>query len=147
MYSIQQLAEWLLAKESMTNKKLQKMAYYSVAWSYALLEKQVFEEDEFQAWVHGPVSPVLYHDYKENKWEEIPNNGIEAPKFDGEIEELLESVWFTYGEETGNGLEALSHSERPWIVARSGYSENENCDVVIKKEDMKSFYLSIYEED
>ncbi|EFQ5577228.1 DUF4065 domain-containing protein [Listeria monocytogenes] len=147
MYSIQQLAEWLLAKESMTNKKLQKMAYYSVAWSYTLLEKQVFKEDEFQAWVHGPVSPVLYEEYKKNGWEEIPNEGIEAPKFDGEIEELLESVWFTYGEETGNGLEALSHSERPWIVARSGYNENEICQVTIKKEDMQSFYLSIYEKD
>ena len=58
--------------------------------------------------------------------------------------ELLESVWETYGDHTGNALEALSHSEPPWIEARVGYAPNERCNVPISVELMKKYYSSIY---
>ena len=65
---ITQLADWFLSKESMTPKKLQKLCYYAVAWGYALLNRRIFNDDEFHAQIHGPVSPTLYHTYGE-KWE------------------------------------------------------------------------------
>lgn len=144
MNTIGQLADWLLSRESMTNKKLQKMAYYSVAWGYALFGKKIFMDDEFEAWVHGPVSPVLYHEFKGNGWNPIPNEDIEKPNFDKEIVDLLESVWLTYGDETGNALEALTHEEDPWRNARKGYSSDQSCNNIIDPEDMEKYYKSIY---
>ena len=58
--------------------------------------------------------------------------------------DLLEDVWKTYGDKTGNALEALTHRELPWIEARRGYAENERCTVVISPETMKTYYKSIY---
>jgi uncharacterized phage-associated protein len=58
MNTIQQIAQWFLCKESMTHKKLQKLCYYAQAWNLALHNSELFE-DRFEAWVHGPVSPVL----------------------------------------------------------------------------------------
>ena len=58
--------------------------------------------------------------------------------------ELLEDVWETYGDKTGNALEALTHRELPWIEARRGYDEDERCTVVISPESMKQYYRSIY---
>lgn len=92
MLTVIDLADWFLAKESMTHKKLQKLCYYAVAWGYTLMNKQIVENDEFQAWVHGPVSPVLYEKYKFAGWNSIQKKDV-APKFQGDIEEL----WNQYG--------------------------------------------------
>ncbi len=144
--SIQDVANWFLAKESMTHKKLQKMCYYAVAWGYALTNDKIVKDDEFQAWVHGPVSKTLYTKYKDNGWNLLP-------KFEGEltvpdnVNELLESVWVTYGDKDGNELEALSHIEQPWMKAREGIDESQRSESPIDPEDMKSYYLSIYRGD
>jgi len=42
-----------------TNLKLQKLLFYSQAWYLALKDDYIFEED-FQAWVHGPVLVSQY---------------------------------------------------------------------------------------
>lgn len=137
------LANWFLAKkEEITHKKLQKLCYYSVAWGWALMGKSIAKRDTFEAWQHGPVSPVLYKKYVGNGWNTLP-------KFDGEVSfhedllELLESVWFTYGAKSGNELEALSHSERPWIQARAGLPDNAPSKNPIDTGVMKDFYNSI----
>lgn len=144
--TIEDLADWFLAKEPMTHKKLQKLCYYAVAWGYALMGKQIVEDDEFQAWVHGPVSPKLYQKYKTNGWNTIKSNKP-APEFDEDVKELLESVWATYGDQSGNALEALSHSEKPWREARLDLRDDETGQVVISPESMKVFYSSIYTGD
>ena len=56
----------------------------------------------------------------------------------------MENVWDTYGENTGNALEALTHRELPWTEARRGYNPEERCTVVISPDTMKSYYKSIY---
>ncbi len=75
----------------MTPKKLQKLCYYAVAWGYALLNRRIFNDDEFQAWIHGPVSPTLYHKYKKYGWNLIAKSN-RKPVFGDDVEELLESV-------------------------------------------------------
>lgn len=57
--SVLDVAEWFLHRKSFTHKQLQKLCYYAQAWHCALLNKTLFDE-EIQAWVHGPVCPVLY---------------------------------------------------------------------------------------
>lgn len=142
-YSIYDVADWFLSKAAMTHKKLQKLCYYAQAWSYALKNRRLIRAD-FQAWVHGPVSPALYDRFKNFGYDTIRLRGEYKCNMKEEDIELLENVWETYGEQTGNSLEALTHRELPWLEARKGYGENEKCTVVISPEVMKKYYKSIY---
>lgn len=142
-YSIYDVANWFLSKGDMTQKKLQKLCYYAQAWCYALKEKRLIKSD-FQAWVHGPVSPALYDRFKQFGYDTIKIIGTYKCNIAKEDISLLEDVWETYGDKTGNALEALTHRELPWIEARRGYAENERCTVVISSETMKKYYKSIY---
>ena len=63
---------FILSKEAMTPKKLQKLCYYYKAWGLALYDEDLLPDREFEAWVHGPVNPVLYGVYKNFFWNEIP---------------------------------------------------------------------------
>ncbi len=143
-YSIFDISDWFLSKEAMTPKKLQKLSYYFVAWGYALYNASLISDTVFQAWVHGPVSPELYNKYREYGWNDIEQKEDNSKLFDSKTLELLESVWFTYGDKSANELEALTHSEDPWKNAREGLKEMEPSDKPIDTEDMKEYYLSIY---
>lgn len=142
-YSIVEIANWFLNKESMTHKKLQKLCYYAQAWNYTLKTTKLIDTC-FEAWVHGPVSPVLYERFKTFGYNTIKMTGEYVASIEQEDEEILESVWETYGEYTGNALEALTHTEEPWKEARKGYAPIEKCQVIIELEDMKQYYETIY---
>lgn len=142
-YSIFDVANWFLSKGAMTQKKLQKLCYYAQAWGYALKGYRL-ENTDYQAWVHGPVSPALWERFKSFGYDTIQIKGSSKQPFDKEDIKLLEDVWDTYGHNTGNALEALAHRELPWIEARRGYEPNEKCTVVISPSTMASYYKSIY---
>ncbi|MDO5140703.1 MAG: DUF4065 domain-containing protein [Eubacteriales bacterium] len=144
-YSVYDVANWFLLKGNMTHKKLQKLCYYAQAWCYALKNYRLVDSD-FQAWVHGPVSPALYERFRDFGYEVIHAYVSQKVFFDEEDEALLNDVWDTYGDKTGNALEMLSHTEYPWIEARRGYSANERCNVIISPESMRKYYNSIYQQ-
>lgn len=143
-YDILDIAQWFLSKEPMTPKKLQKLTYYAEAWSNALFERPLISDDNFEAWVHGPVSPKLYNKYRKHKWQEIPEKEDNSSLFNDEDLDLLESVWVTYGHNSANDLEALTHTEAPWRNARAGLNDDESSNNVISTEDMKNYYSRIY---
>lgn len=145
-YSVYDVADWFLCKSDMTHKKLQKLCYYAQAWCYALKGYRLIDTD-FEAWVHGPVSPALWERFKIFGYSTITLKGRKILDFAPEDKELLENVWDTYGDHTGNALEALTHRELPWIEARKGYSPDENCDRVISPKIMTDYYRSIYSGD
>ena len=142
-YSIFDVANWFLSKENMTQKKLQKLCYYAQAWCYALKGYRL-EDTDYQAWVHGPVSPALWERFKIFGYNIICIKGNYTAPFEKEEIQLLEDVWDTYGDNTGNALEALTHRELPWLEARRGYEPDERCTVVISPDTMASYYKSIY---
>ncbi|GAB6199750.1 Panacea domain-containing protein [Lactiplantibacillus plantarum] len=147
--SIFDAANWFLKKESMSDKKLQKLCYYMYAWGQALLRKQVFQDTIFQAWAHGPVSPELYHECKEYGWTNIPKDKFSnASSITNEdIKHLLESVWVTYGDKDANELEALTHREAPWILARAGAQSGERSNNPLSDSVVREFYQGIYNGD
>ncbi|WP_420329182.1 Panacea domain-containing protein [Lactiplantibacillus plantarum] len=147
MYQIDDIAAWFINKEPMSDKKLQKMSYYAIAWGWALFNKSIVTNDRFEAWVHGPVSPKLYQEYRDFGWNDIAEPVSGTPDFDDNITGLLESVWATYGDKSGNELEALTHSEAPWQEARFGLQPNDSSNNVISTQTMRKFYLSIYSGD
>ncbi|UKS54139.1 Panacea domain-containing protein [Mycoplasma feriruminatoris] len=147
-YSYKDVTNWFLSKESMTHKKLQKLTYYAEAWSWALLNHGILSDTNFQAWIHGPVSPELWEVYKDYGWNDIPKKDfVKSDLFDEKTLDILDAVWTTYGEKSGYELECLSHSEDPWKKARRGLPEFQPSNNIINSNDMKSYYRSIYNGD
>jgi len=142
-YNVVDIANWFLAKAPMSHLKLQKLCYYAQAWNYALNDSRLIDSD-FQAWVHGPVAPVLFEKFRGFGFETIRIKGNYKSRIDDEDIEILESVWKTYGGYAPSSLEALTHRELPWMEARIGYKPEERCQVVILPSTMKKYYLSIY---
>ena len=142
-YSVYTIAAWFLEKGDMTHKKLQKLCYYAQAWCYALKNFRLADTD-FQAWIHGPVSPALYDRFKCFGYNTIHMKSRIDLRIDADDVSFLEDVWDTYGDKSGNALEALSHRETPWLEARRGYAADERCTVAISPEVMRDYYRSIH---
>lgn len=151
--SINSLIEWFLHKEQMSHKKIQKLCYYAQAWSQTLNDADIVDGIEFEAWVHGPVNTGIWNACKKFGWRDImiDSEYVEKSKeecqdaFDENQIRVLELVWDTYGEYSADDLEALTHSEKPWIEAREGKAQFQNCSTKISRETMKSFYIDLYE--
>lgn len=132
------MARAFLSISEMTNKKLQKMCYYAKAWYLAIYDQNIIS-DSFEAWVHGAVQPDLYRYYKKYGFANIPRE-MNRNMIPEEFLSFAQEIYDSYGHLTGDELEALNHSEMPWIKAREGYKPWENCNVVISEDDMKEYY-------
>jgi len=77
------IAEFHEAEDFITNMKVQKLLYYVQGWHLGLYGAPVFDE-QFQAWVHGPVQYEVYNEYKNYRWNLI-SEPIEKPKFEPEF--------------------------------------------------------------
>lgn len=127
--------------KGLTNKKLQKLLYYSQAWSLVLRNKKLFKEN-IEAWVHGPAVPKVYLKYRKFGHEEIEiqvEPKVLQDLSEDEIE-LLDSVWKVYGKYDADYLELLTHNETPWQKARKGHRPYEASTNVISTRTMKDFY-------
>lgn len=145
------VAQWFLSKAAMTHKKLQKLCYYAQAWHCALYKRPMFQEP-FEAWVHGPVCRALYARYADMRWDAIPKfseddgKAIEAQFGKSESELMvLNAVYDTYGELSGDQLERLTHSEAPWREARGDAGPLDARDTVISCTSMEDFYWKQYQ--
>lgn len=150
-YSIFDVANWFLSQATMSPKKLQKLCYYAEAWTQTLLEKGLVNNTQFQAWRHGPVSHELYQKYKEYGWNNIPMLTEYENIFadDEPVLNVLHSVWQTYGDKSANELEALTHQDDPWILARNraDADHRDASQEIILPDDMKAFYGKLYQGD
>lgn len=132
----------------MSHLKLQKLLYYCQAYHLASFKTELFEED-FEAWVHGPVcrnvydiikgKSILYSDveYSEYDFDStiILKDVVSSDQF-----ELLNDVLKPLSTWTGSELETATHNETPWIIARGSKKPNENCNEIISKEEMLKYY-------
>jgi len=127
----------------MSNKKLQKICYYVYAW-YLALYNQKIAPIEFEAWVHGPVSRELYNYFKNYGWNDIPQHyGFILA--DNATITFAEKIWDMYGSYSADDLEKMTHTELPWKNARTGYKYYESSDVLLKDEDIKTYFCSLKE--
>lgn len=121
-----------------SNLKLQKLVYYAQAWHLAVYNAPLFDED-FEAWVHGPVIPALYYEYKQFGWKPILKE-VERPSFSQELQELLDEVTDEYFACDAFELEQMTHQEDPWIEARKSLPKDEASNVIIPKQLMGDYY-------
>jgi len=153
------IANYIIAKSDnvgdlITNKKLQKILYYVKAWGVVYFDDGVINDD-FEAWIHGPVCSSVYQEYKHFEYKPlsidykclsssqyINNFKSKFGKTQKEKDkiEMIDAVFNKYATLTSFQLELLTHSEMPWIEAREGLSPIENSSNIIKEETMKNFY-------
>jgi uncharacterized phage-associated protein len=123
--------------------KLQKLVYYSQAWSLVWDESPLFTEP-IEAWISGPVVPVLYREHKGKYL--IGENDISK----GNAENLNKSQKLTivkvlkyYGKKNSQWLSDLTHSEDPWKEAREGLDPDIRGDKEISLSSMQEYYSSL----
>lgn len=151
MATYKDIADYFIALSNdtgnlITNLKLQKLVYYAQAWHLAVFKTPLFEDD-FQAWVHGPVIPDLYHAYKHFAYNPIAEDKAPSEEiftsFDSELQTILSDVTEEYFGRTAYELEQLTHAEDPWIEARGNLSADSSSSNIIPKDKMKSYYSTL----
>lgn len=145
---LQAVADFFIVKankesRNITNKQLQKLAYYAKAWNLVFNNKQELYPEQIEAWVHGPAIRNLYSRYKKFGYLPITESPVSPDIFSKVEHQVLEDVWNVYGKYDGDYLELLTHSEQPWIDARGQVNTAQRTTTVISNEAMESFYSSL----
>lgn len=143
MANIFDTAKYILEQSGvMSTMKLQKLCYYSQAWSLVWDDMPLFDED-FQAWANGPVCPELFYKtqgmYSVSAKDETGGTGDLS---DGQKDTINRVVAY-YGKHDAQWLSQLTHMEEPWRKARTGLPQGVACANVITKESMAMYYGSL----
>jgi len=137
------VAEYILRKRGpLSAMKLQKLVYYSQAWSLVWDEKPIFS-DKIKAWANGPVVPSLYHRHKGRFMVEPGSIGGDASLLEPSDYETVDAVLGFYGDKSAQWLSDLSHQEGPWRQARDGTADGENSESEITHAAMAEYYSTM----
>lgn len=139
MANVFDTAKYILEKKGeMSTMKLQKLCYYSQAWSL-VWDDPLFDED-FQAWENGPVCPELFQKTK-GRYSVVADDetGGENNLTDSQ-KETIDVVLNHYGGHNAQWLSQLTHMEEPWKAARADLPTNASSNNVITKESMAMYY-------
>jgi uncharacterized phage-associated protein len=142
MATAHDVANYILEKLGrMTAMKLQKLVYYSQAWSLVWDEKPLFRE-RIEAWVNGPVVPNLYRvhrgQFDVKDWPHGDPDNLNALQC-----ETVDIVLDFYGDKSSQWLSELTHSEQPWKDARQGLAPTDRGGNEITHASMHEYYSSI----
>ncbi|TGO02460.1 phage-associated protein [Candidatus Thiomargarita nelsonii] len=100
------------AGDLVSNLKLQKLVYYAQGINLALSDQPLFPE-ALEAWIHGPVVPVLFHTYK--RAGAIPPPGdMDFSIYCVQTREVLDEVYTVFGQFSAWKLYQMTHEEPPW---------------------------------
>ena len=143
MATAHDVAAYILREQGeMTAMKLEKLVYYSQAWSLVWDEEPMFQ-DSIQAWVNGPVVPTLYQRhrgmFKVSSWPDGDPSGLT-----GKQRETIDSVLKYYGSKSSQWLSDLTHREAPWLEARKGLEPGDPGRRVISHASMAEYYSNPY---
>lgn len=128
-------------KGSMTTMKLQKLVYYSQAWSLVWDEQPLFEEP-IEAWANGPVVRDLF-DYHRGMYQ-ISSMPIGNPRLlNQEQRDTVDAVLEYYGNQPAQWLIDLTHMEEPWNQTRKGLPIQERGNRVIPLDMIADYYSSL----
>jgi len=144
MATVFDVAKYVLSSVGqVTSMKLQKLVYYSQAWSLAWDDEPLFSED-FQAWANGPVCPELF---KEHKGHFRLSTDFFGKYVDGVLSpeqiDTIDIVLKDYADMAPHELSNLTHREYPWINARGNTPPGMPCENIIEKEVMRDYYAGI----
>lgn len=144
---LESAACYLLRQTSeITPLALQKLLYFAQGFQMAFTGKFLFQED-CEAWIHGPVYREIYFRYKSYGFTPIEEKDIPLHNLNLEEEEqeLLHQIVVSFGCYSGKVLEAMTHTEEPWRIARAGLREGDSSDRLIRKSDMEVHFRTVKE--
>lgn len=140
MAKVFDVAKYILEKiGTMSTMKLQKLCYYCQAWSLVWDEQPLFEE-EFYAWMNGPVCRELFQITKGKFLVSAEDEPGDSSKLTEDQKETIDAVLAYYAEHDAQWLSRLTHMEDPWKIARGDAAEGEYCDNIITKASMAEYY-------
>ncbi|QRQ59970.1 Panacea domain-containing protein [Sphingobacterium multivorum] len=151
MYSVNAISDYIInacklqGNTALNILKHQKLLYYVQAWHLAFYDRPAFNE-EFEAWVHGPVNRSIYNSYKDTHsiYSELEIYDVKDTNFytqlDPPINNHINSILDVYAKFSGSELEEMTHNEDPWINARIGFNPYQICEKVIPKQSMREYY-------
>jgi len=141
--SVLDVAEYILEKQGpMSTMKLQKLVYYSQAWSLVWDEDVLFPEP-IEAWANGPVVRDLWNRHQGVFRVSAGDLGGSSQKLSPTQRESVDAVLDYYGDKPAQWLSDLTHEERPWKRARKGLDEGERGFREISPESLQDFYSSL----
>lgn len=142
MASVLDVAQYILDQlGEMTAMKLQKLVYYSQAWSLVWDEEPLFPE-KVRAWADGPVVRELY-DAHAGRFKVRRIAGGRPSLLTDDQTDTVDVVLEYYGKKSGQWLSDLTHLEKPWREARKGLKDGERSNKEITLAAMAEYYGSM----
>ena len=143
MATVFDVAAYILQRYGpMSAMKLQKLVYYSQAWSLVWDDEPLFSEN-IEAWINGPVVPALYQQHK-GIFKIYPGSiGGNPETLTTNQKETINAVCDAYSKFNAQQLSDLTHSETPYQNARANLAPNERGHNVISLADMSEYYSSL----
>ena len=147
MANVFDVADYILKEcGEMPALKLQKLVYYSQAWSLVWDEAPLFEED-IEAWANGPVVRALYAKHRLNFFaNRTMFESGDYNKLTDDQRETIAAVIHYYGDKPSQWLSDLTHMEDPWVHAREGLAPGERGHKVINHAAMAEYYSGLQPE-
>lgn len=141
--SARDVATYILERQGpMSAMKLQKLAYYSQAWSLVWDDRPLFP-DRIEAWANGPVCPALYAWHRGQFIVEPRTFNGSVDHLDGQARETIDRVLDFYGDKEPHWLSELTHSEAPWLQARANVPLGVRSNTEITTASMAEYYGSL----
>lgn len=146
MATVFDVAKYILEQNSeMTVMKLQKLVYYSQAWSLVWNEDSLFD-NKIQAWANGPVTVDLYNEHRGQFkiGADALTQGSSTLLSDLE-KAAIDKVLSYYGEKSAQWLSDLTHMEDPWKNARERgcATDGQICQEIVTLADMHEYYSGL----
>jgi len=151
MFNIHDICDYIILRlraeegSDLNHLKLQKLLYYSQAWYLAFGFGSLFN-GKFQAWIHGPVNRDVYNRFRDTKYmysdvgiNDVINQNV-VNELNSQAKMHIDTILDSYAKYTPSQLEAMTHEEDPWILARKGFGENQRCEVEIDEKLMEQYY-------
>lgn len=144
MASAHDVAAYILEKRRpLSAMKLQKLVYYSQAWSLVWDDRPLFRE-RIEAWANGPVVRELY-DRHRGMFEIHEWPGGDPRALDEDARSTVDAVLEFYGGRNAQTLSDMTHNEEPWKEARRGLPDGLRGDSEITLASMAEYYGSLPE--
>jgi uncharacterized phage-associated protein len=112
--------------------QLQKLVYYSQAWSLVWDGRPLFDE-QIEAWKQGPILRSLRF-----------SSGIpgDAKVLDEIQRATVDAVLRHYGHMNGSQLSVLTHTEAPWLDARGALPPSAQSTNEISRDSIRRFHTA-----
>lgn len=137
MPSARDVAQYILENHGpMTTMKLQKLVYYTQAWSIVWDDDVLFYEP-IEAWKNGPVVRDVWESARGRfRVAEIP--GGDSSLLNEDQRETVDAVLSFYGRHDAQWLSDLTHMEAPW---KEAYQQGQNTEISLER--MSEYYSTI----